>query len=54
MKQKQLRDTLDSLLKEMTFKNKIYDSIMCQLEKERRNLVSVGEEALKSSQERLI
>lgn len=47
-----LRHTLDCLLKEIMFKTKIYDSIMCQLEKEGQTLIGVGEEALKSYQER--
>lgn len=38
----------------MTLKNKLYDSIMCQLNKEAIILVDIGEGALKSSQERFV
>lgn len=42
------------MLKEMTLKNKLYDSIMCQMNKEATTLVDIGEGALKSNQEKFV
>lgn len=51
-KQKELRELYEGLRRETSQKRHIYDSLMFQLSKEARITANIGEEAIKSCQER--
>lgn len=53
-KQNELRELYESLRKETSQKRNIYDTLMFQLNKEARIAVNVGEEGIKSYQERWV